>query len=78
MLIIAVALTAVGTVALAWPNSGATDEPAPGTTRALPTAGTETLPPDRLADEICDSVPREVLVRTVNGTHPTRSGQACR
>ena len=75
MLIIAVALTAVGTVALAWPNSGATDEPAPGTTRALPTAGTETLPPDRLADEICDSVPREVLVRTVNGTHPTRSGQ---
>ena len=34
----------------------------------------ETVPPDRLARQVCRSVPREVLVRTVNGTHPVRSG----
>lgn len=75
MLVTAAALIAVGAVALAWPSSGTTDRPGPGPTRAQPAPTSETLAPGRLANEVCDSVPREVLVRTVNGTHPTRSGQ---
>ena len=78
MVITVLALVAVGVVAFARPRS---DEPTPISPSAA--AATSTVPPapsataaqpGRLARKVCASVPREVLVRTVNGTHPTRSG----
>jgi len=83
MAVTVVVLVAIGGVALAWPSGD--PEPGPSSTAAAPAttaapaspappdpSGSET--PDRLARQVCRAVPREVLVRTVNGTHPVRSG----
>ncbi len=82
MLITVAALLAIVAVALAWPSSGDPAETPPadstaagGTSTVSPApSGSETVAPSRLARKVCRSVPREVLVRTVNGTHPVRSG----
>ena len=79
MAITVVLLVAIAAVALAWPTSkgsGTTASPsgaAPSTQPPAP-SDAETVAPDRLARQVCRDVPREVLVRTVNGTHPVRSG----
>jgi hypothetical protein len=79
MLILVVVLVAIGAAALARPSSDATSVAAPpptaGPTVASPApSDTETLAPDRLARQVCRTVPRDVLVRTVNGTNLRRSG----
>ena len=79
MLVLVVVLVAIGAAALARPSSDATSEAAPppsaGPTVASPApSDAETLAPDRLARQVCRTVPREVLVRTVNGTNLRRSG----
>jgi hypothetical protein len=79
MLVLVVVLVAIGAAALARPSSDGTSEAAPpptaGPTVASPApSDTETLAPDRLARQVCRSVPRDVLVRTVNGTSLRRSG----
>ena len=83
MLITVAVLVTIVAVALAWPSSGDPAEvPPPGVPAAAGGAstvsrvpsGSETVAPSRLARKVCRSVPREVLVRTVNGTHPVRSG----
>ena len=79
MLVLVVVLVAIGAAALARPSSDATSEAAPpppaGPTVASPApSDTETLAPDRLARQVCRTVPRDVLVRTVNGTNLRRSG----
>ena len=79
MLVLVVVLLAIGAAALARPNSDGTSEAAPSptgepvATPAVP-SDAETLAPDRLARQVCRSVPRDVLVRTVNGTNLRRSG----
>ncbi|MGZ8582564.1 MAG: alkaline phosphatase family protein [Actinomycetota bacterium] len=79
MLITVVVLVAIGGAALVWPGSGASSPAAPpaaaGTSTVTPApSDVETIAPDRLARRVCKVVPREILVRTVNGTHPVRSG----
>jgi Type I phosphodiesterase / nucleotide pyrophosphatase len=78
MIITVVALAAVCAVALAWPSSGgpttAATPPGADPPTVAPASDTESVAPSRLARKVCTTVPREVLVRTVNGTHPTRSG----
>lgn len=79
MMITAAALVAITGVALAWPTSGGSSPAAPpaaaGTSAVAPAPSDEqTVAPDRLARQVCKAVPREVLVRTVNGTHLRRSG----
>ena len=82
MLITVAALLAIVAVALAWPSSGDPAEVSPpgisaagGASIVSPApTGSETVAPSRRAREVCRTVPREVLVRTVNGIHPVRSG----
>jgi hypothetical protein len=78
MLVTVAALVAIAALALAWPSSGGSSPAAPpaaaGTSVAPAPTDTETVAPDRLARRVCAAVPREVLVRTVNGTHLRRSG----
>ena len=79
MAITVVGLVAIAVVALAWPRSGGSEPiaspAAAGATTVTPApSDTETVAPDRLARQVCRSVPHDVLVRTVNGTHPVRSG----
>ena len=81
MLVTVVVLVAIGGAALVWPSSGGSSPAAPAaaaagdpsTVTAAP-SNAETAAPDRLARRVCEAVPREVLVRTVNGTHLVRSG----
>src|SRR5687767_16025885 len=79
MAITVVVLVAIAAIALAWPTSKGSEtasSPSANASSTQPPAPSdaETLPPDRLARQVCRTVPREVLVRTVNGTHPVRSG----
>lgn len=81
MLVTVFVLVAIGGAALVWPNSGGSSPAAPpaaaaadpSTATPAPT-DTETVAPNRLARQVCKAVPRDVLVRTVNGTHLVRSG----
>jgi Type I phosphodiesterase / nucleotide pyrophosphatase len=80
MLVTVVVLVAIGVTALAWPGSGGSSPAAPpaaadpATVTPAAPSDTETVAPNRLARQVCKAVPREVLVRTVNGTHLVRSG----
>ncbi|MET0799958.1 MAG: alkaline phosphatase family protein [Actinomycetota bacterium] len=75
MLVIAAALLAAGAAALAWPRAVGTTSSPPSPPAIDPSApSATTVPPGQLARRVCASVPHEVLVRTVRGTHPTRSG----
>jgi hypothetical protein len=81
MIVTVAALLVAGTAALAWPRSSAPTEPSaastvpPSASTGAPSASqTEQPQPDQLARQVCRSVPREILVRTANGAHPTRSG----
>jgi hypothetical protein len=78
MAITVVVLVAMAGVALAWPSSGGSETvaspPSDPSTQPPAPSDAETAAPDRLARQVCKVVPREVLVRTVNGTHPVRSG----
>jgi arylsulfatase A-like enzyme len=79
MLITVVVLVAIASVAIAWPTSDGPDqEPPPlagGTSIAPPESpGSDAPEPNRLARRVCKTVPRDVLMRTVNGTHLVRSG----
>jgi hypothetical protein len=69
---------AIGAVALARPTSSGTNTAAPtptsDRTTVARTSDTESIASDRLAAKVCHAVPRDVLIRTVNGTHPKRSG----
>ena len=80
MLLTVAALVAIAVAALAWPSSGggpgSLPPPLAGGTSTQPPqpSDSSTAPPDRLARKVCKAVPREVLLRTFNGTHPVRSG----
>ncbi|MEX1265191.1 MAG: alkaline phosphatase family protein [Actinomycetota bacterium] len=79
LLLTVAGLVAIVGVALAWPSANGSDQASPplagGTSTLPPTSpGSEPPRPDRLARRVCKTVPREVLVRTFNGTHPVRSG----
>src|SRR5215207_5728950 len=79
MAITVVVLVAIAAIALVWPISRGSETAASPTgadpsTQPPAASDAETVAPDRLARQVCRAVPREVLVRTVNGTHPVRSG----
>jgi Type I phosphodiesterase / nucleotide pyrophosphatase len=72
-----VGLVAIVTGVLAWPAARGSD-PLPSTSaspeREPEPPASESPRPGRLARSVCQDVPREVLIRTFNGTHPVRSG----
>ncbi len=79
MVITVLVLVAIAAIALAWPSVGSSDPVVPSSSAQGPPASPEPTDPvatpvDRLARKVCKTVPRDVLVRTVNGTHPVRSG----
>jgi hypothetical protein len=79
MAITVVVLVTITAIALAWPTSEGSEQSASpsgsaSSTQSPAPSDVTTVPPDRLARQVCRTVPREVLVRTVNGTHPVRSG----
>ena len=68
-------LVAIVTGALTWPAAGGSDPPPSSSASPEPEPPASESPrPGRLARSVCRTVPREVLIRTFNGTHPVRSG----
>ncbi|HEX7248505.1 MAG TPA: alkaline phosphatase family protein [Actinomycetota bacterium] len=72
-----VGLVAIVAGALAWPTARGSDPPRSSATSDVPSPeppASESPRPGRQARSVCQAVPRDVLVRTFNGTHPVRSG----
>ena len=77
MIFTVLGLVAIVAGALAWPTAKGSDAPRSSATSDVPSPeppASESPRPGRLARSVCQTVPREVLVRTFNGTHPVRSG----